>query len=163
MAGISGNRVSKPSMLLTSRNASSWDRPIPFLSAGRVATFQNSAMFWNKRRVRPPAGLNAKRTVSAESFADDWAEHCGEGYWCLPRHASAIVAFVERFAAHGVIGERGGGGSRTTFQTQPPVLLGTLSAGSTEAPHLQSRKADMPRPTFHWPEPGRRSRLQVPV
>ncbi len=40
-----GSRDRDSSMLVTSRNTSSSEKPSPFRSAGRVATFQNSAMF----------------------------------------------------------------------------------------------------------------------
>ena len=45
IAGMSGSRVSRFSMLSSSCSASSCENPSPFISAGRVPTFQNSLMF----------------------------------------------------------------------------------------------------------------------
>jgi hypothetical protein len=38
-------------MLPTSRCTSSSESPSPFISAGRVAMFQNSAMFWEQKKT----------------------------------------------------------------------------------------------------------------
>jgi len=55
---MSGSSVSDFSMLLTSCNTSSGDNPSPFRSAGRVATFQNSAIFCAQKKTASFCRIN---------------------------------------------------------------------------------------------------------
>jgi hypothetical protein len=48
---MSGSRVNKFSMPPISRCSSLSENPRPFFAAGRVATFQNSAMFCEQKKT----------------------------------------------------------------------------------------------------------------
>jgi len=58
-------------MLPTSCNTSSCENPSPFMPAGRVATFQNPAMFWEQKKTA---------TFSRMSFDTAWVA-CGPRAW----------------------------------------------------------------------------------
>src|ERR1700683_1071583 len=99
---MSGRRVNNLSMLLTSWSASSCDNPRPLRSAGRVATFQNSAMFWEQKKtasllpdqLRNCLGcLSAKRVSRLSTAEQDICVNEDTHQWSRPSYmASRLTA-----------------------------------------------------------------------